>query len=740
MGRRLGLSGLLAKSQGIASMAVRKPEPSDSTLGGRKRADAVISAAPLGTAKTTASEHESPVEAFDSDARIWAFNLRLMRWGAALLVALEVAYFVLDISISPSLTPAIVALHAGALVFTTLVLALTTSKWFERKWRPVCFANLLAIYGLTLGLRLLTGEIAPLFITVTFTLIGTGALIRWSARWQAGLSAVALCVSAWVELIWGSAGAPTTYQYLSVAVAIILGHFILAMRERHRAELAAWMNRLRASRQVLTEALAESAAIMAEREIAERRLREGEAMLRTVFDSAPDNIAITRMSDGATLEVNREFLQTGYTREEILGVAAASVGRWSRPQLRKFVRRLRAQGSVRNFEAELRNKDGRVVPSLVSAAMVELGGEQCVISMARDVTDLKRTQHELTRAREVLAVELRELEINRRQLATSEDKLRKVLEAAGDVITINDLKTGHYLDVNQAFCDVVGYTREEVLGRSALELGVWVHPGDVRNLLRLLKTEGRARNLECTLRMKDGRLADHLVSASLIRLGGETCIVSATRDISALKRTERELRTAREALAVELRELEASQSELRREITDRELAERRLQESERTLRRIFEASLDSITIKRLSDGRYLEVNHAFSDATGYSREEALAKTADDLDFWVDRAHETAVFERIRAERVIRNVEADFRVRGGRIVSALVSSAVVDLGGEPCVVSIARDIGELKQTERELISARETLEAHVAELSETQDRLQAEMAEREVAQRRVQESE
>ena len=111
------------------------------------------SAAPPGTAKTKAGEHESPVEAFDSDARIWAFNLRLMRWGAALLVALEVAYFVLDIFISPPLTPAIVALHAGVAGFSTLVLALTTSKWFERNWRPVCFANLLAIYGLTLGLR-----------------------------------------------------------------------------------------------------------------------------------------------------------------------------------------------------------------------------------------------------------------------------------------------------------------------------------------------------------------------------------------------------------------------------------------------------------------------------------------------------------------------------------------------------------------------------------------------------------
>ena len=74
-----------------------------------------------------------------------------------------------------------------------------------------------------------------------------------------------------------------------------------------------------------------------------------------------------------------------------------------------------------------------------------------------------------------------------RFLQTVHDHSVAGLEASGDVITINDLKTGHYLDVNQVFCDVMGYTRKEVLGRSALELGVWVHPDEVRNLLHLLK-------------------------------------------------------------------------------------------------------------------------------------------------------------------------------------------------------------------------------------------------------------
>ena len=514
-------------------------------------------------------------------------------------------------------------------------------------------------------------------------------------------------------LMGASLGTQAAYRYFSVSLAIILGHFILAMRERHRAELVGWIDRLRASRQDLADALAQSATIMAERERAERRLREGEAMLRKVFDAAPDSIAICRMSDGATLEVNREFLKTGYTREEVLGVSSVSLGRWPLLQLRELVREVRTHGSVRNFEVELRNRDGRAVPSLVSATMVEVGGERCVISVVRDITELKKIQHELTAAREALVAELHELEASQRRLTSSETKLRQVLEASGDAICVNRMSDGCYLDLNQGFCDVTGYARDEVIGKTALEIGIWAYREQLKEYVRQLRV-GRVRNFECTYRMKGGRLAEHLVSASVIELDGEVCIVTASRDVSGLKRTEHQLRAAREELSAQVDQLQQTQDRLRSEMAERERTQRRLQESEQALRRIFEASLDSITIKRLSDGRYIEVNKVFFELTGYTREEALGKTADELDLWKDRAHEAAVFEKIKTERQIRNVEADFRMRDGRIISALVSSAVVELGGEPCVVSAARDISQIKQTERELIAAREAaLEASEA---------------------------
>jgi PAS domain S-box-containing protein len=541
-------------------MAVRKSEPADSIVDARISVDAPMPGAPAPSTQRAANERGQTTEAFDSDTRIWSFNLRLMRAGAALLVAFEAIYFIIASHFPPTLTPTAVALHAGAIGITALVLALTMSKWFERNWRAVCLANLLAIYGLTLALDLLTGATEPLFITVVLTLIGAGALLRWSAGWQAWLSAIAWVIAVIPLLVRTPAGLETVYRWAGVLIAAALGYFILLMRERHRAELAEWMDRVRTSHQELADALAQRATIMAGRELAERRLREGEEMLRKVFDAAPDNIAITRMSDGATLEVNQEFLKTGYTREEVLGTSTARIGRWPRGQLHALVDELRARGTVRNFETELRNKDGRVVPSLIAATLVDLGGEQCVVSMARDISELKQTQHEMTAAREALAVELRQLEASQaslrseiaerelaqRRVQESERTLRRILDASLDAMTIRHLSDGRYIEVNKAF-EATCYTRDEVLGKTAEELGLWVDPNKFRLYLERLKTQGQVRNMEFEFRARDGRIIPGLVSAVVVELGGEPCVVSIARDISELKQTERELIAAREA-------------------------------------------------------------------------------------------------------------------------------------------------------------------------------------------------
>jgi PAS domain S-box-containing protein len=208
------------------------------------------------------------------------------------------------------------------------------------------------------------------------------------------------------------------------------------------------------------------------------------------------------------------------------------------------------------------------------------------------------------------------------------------------------------------------------------------------------------------LRTKDGRLIPHLFSATVANVAGEPCVIAIVHDISPLKLTERELIAAREALTAQVNALGKTQERLRAEIAEREVAQRRLQEGEQTLRRIFETSLDTITIKRVSDGRYIDVNNAFA-TFGYTREETLGKTAEELGTWADLKQLAAFSQRLQLEGQVRNSEALCRTRDGRIIPSLISAVTVELGGEQCVVSFVRDIRRLKQTEGELIAVRES---------------------------------
>ncbi|HEX3409433.1 MAG TPA: PAS domain S-box protein, partial [Candidatus Binataceae bacterium] len=171
-----------------------------------------------------------------------------------------------------------------------------------------------------------------------------------------------------------------------------------------------------------------------------------------------------------------------------------------------------------------------------------------------------------------------------------------------------------------------------------------------------------------------------------------------------------------------------------------------LEESESKLRKIFETSNDAISIHRLSDGVYLDINHGFA-LTGYSRGETLGQTAASLGIWADPAQLGSLLRKLKAEGRVTNQEMDLRTKSGVVRFYLASATIVELNGEPCVIAIGRDITAIKQTERHLLVARETMRAQIETLERTENHLRAEglertraMEEREAALRSLADSE
>jgi two-component system, sensor histidine kinase and response regulator len=154
-----------------------------------------------------------------------------------------------------------------------------------------------------------------------------------------------------------------------------------------------------------------------------------------------------------------------------------------------------------------------------------------------------------------------------------------------------------------------------------------------------------------------------------------------------------------------LAKLRVSEERLRAESTQRERTARDLAESEAMLRTIFDATVDLVTIVRFSDGKLLDVNQAV-EHYGVTRAMVLGSTTHALGIWTDPHGRAEFLDQIKREGVVRNRELEMRRPDGALATMLVSAALAEIGGEKCVVAIWRDIGEIKENQRELIAARE----------------------------------
>lgn len=135
-----------------------------------------------------------------------------------------------------------------------------------------------------------------------------------------------------------------------------------------------------------------------------------------------------------------------------------------------------------------------------------------------------------------------------KRLEESEERFRLAFDTSLDAIAVNRASDGVYVDVNQGFSRITGYAKEEILGKSSLELGFWARPEDRDRLLGLLERDGEVRNFEAPFRLKDGTIVTGLMSARVFQLRGEPHILTTTREIEQIKQTERRLREALERL------------------------------------------------------------------------------------------------------------------------------------------------------------------------------------------------
>lgn len=168
--------------------------------------------------------------------------------------------------------------------------------------------------------------------------------------------------------------------------------------------------------------------------------------------------------------------------------------------------------------------------------------------VAERTIQLSEAKDNLQQINEELAREIAEHKRMEMALRKSEEKFSTAFRVSPDAINITRLNDGMYLEVNEGFTLLTGYSSDDVIGRTSLELNIWGNPDDRTRLASELKERGVVNNLEAQFKRKDGSALTGLMSARIIEVDGECCLLSITRDISERKLMEEYLRESEQNL------------------------------------------------------------------------------------------------------------------------------------------------------------------------------------------------
>ena len=258
------------------------------------------------------------------------------------------------------------------------------------------------------------------------------------------------------------------------------------------------------------------------RKEADKELRNSQALFSRVFEASPVPIVISRIADGHFFEANRAGLDLfGYRREEVLGKSNDDLHIWPDASHRSaMVERLRKSGRVDGAEIKLRHRDGRLLDIIYSAQIMEFGGEPCIITTLIDTTARKQ------------------IESQRRM---SEERFTKIFHSSPNPANVTRLDDGLYLEVNDAWTRVFGWTREEAIGRTSIELGIWADPRDRHAMVLALERGEKMHDTETHMRRKDGEELTMLLSVELSEFDGQRCVLAQYADITERKIAERRI-------------------------------------------------------------------------------------------------------------------------------------------------------------------------------------------------------
>jgi len=223
-----------------------------------------------------------------------------------------------------------------------------------------------------------------------------------------------------------------------------------------------------------------------------KKISDLEAQVETyklLVENSPDLLYRTDLQGRITFISSSVYRLSGYTTEEAVGMNIAEEV-YLFPEARDaFLEKLNATGHVTHFEAQLKRKDGTTWWASTNAHFYRdaTGEIMGVEGITRDISEVKAAE---------------------KGLRESEERFRLAFHTSPDSINLNRASDGLFIDINEGFTKILGFTREDVAGKTSLSLNIWKDPADRQRLIDGLGRNGFVDNLESCV-CRQGRQDPH---------------------------------------------------------------------------------------------------------------------------------------------------------------------------------------------------------------------------------------
>lgn len=287
-----------------------------------------------------------------------------------------------------------------------------------------------------------------------------------------------------------------------------------------------------------------------------------------------------------------------------------------------------------------------------------------------------------SRLRTNRALQLQALEFERRKATEQErdrnlERFARIFRTSPSPMIAQSARTGSILDVNPAFERSYGYTRDQVLGRQ--ETFLWAEPAQREVYLRRLYEQRHMDQFACQGRRADGQAFNALISSEMGTDREDKLIITTVTDVSA------------QAEAME-----------------------RLRRSEERFAKAFNFSPLNLTITRLADGSFVEINKAPDRVQGMRPDELMGKTTVEAGAWLTLADREQFVAQLLRDGRVDNHDTLMRHKDGSLVDTRLWAELIEIDGEPCILSCTVNISAEKRRESLLLNVAKGVAAETGE--------------------------